>query len=65
MSGEVGGGDHPPPLQSFAYRGDENLPPMWRPAMFEQENALPGAELHFAVHDWHGLAGACEDHADM
>ena len=35
------------------------------PAMFEKENALPRAELHFAVHNRYGFAGACQDHADM
>ena len=33
--------------------------------MFEQENALPGSELHFAVNNRQSLAGACQNHADM
>ena len=33
--------------------------------MFEQENALPGSELHFSIDNRHGLAGARQDHADM
>ena len=32
--------------------------------MFEQENALPGSELHFSIDNRHGLAGARQDHAD-
>ena len=33
--------------------------------MFEQENALPGSELHLTIDNRHGLAGARQDHADM
>ena len=33
--------------------------------MFEKENALPGAELHFAINNWHGFAGPRQNHADM
>jgi hypothetical protein len=33
--------------------------------MFEKENALPGSELHFAIGNWHGLARACQNHADV
>jgi len=33
--------------------------------MFEQENALPGSELHLAIDDRHGLTGACQDHTDV
>jgi hypothetical protein len=38
---------------------------MRRAAMFEKENALPRSELHFSVHNWHGLAGVRQDHADV
>jgi len=31
--------------------------------MFKQENALPRAKLHSAIHNWYGFTGACEDHA--
>ena len=33
--------------------------------MLKEENALPGSELHFSVHNRHGPAGAREDHADV
>jgi hypothetical protein len=33
--------------------------------MFKQENALPGAKLHSAIGNWHSLAGARHDHADV
>ncbi len=33
--------------------------------MFEQENALPGSELHLTIDNRHGLAGSRQDHADM
>jgi len=33
--------------------------------MFKEENALPRAELHSAVSNRNGFAGACEDHADV
>jgi hypothetical protein len=33
--------------------------------MFEQENALPGTKLHLAIRNWHGLAGARQDHPDV
>ena len=38
-------------LQSFADRGDKDFSPMRCAAVFEQENPLPGAELHFSVHN--------------
>lgn len=53
------------PLQSFANRGDKDFSPMWCAAVFEKENALPCSELHFSVHNRHGLARAGENHADM
>ena len=33
--------------------------------MFEEENALPCAELHFSIDDGHGFAGARQYHADV
>ena len=33
--------------------------------MFEEENALPGPEMHFAINNRHRLAGARQDHADV
>jgi hypothetical protein len=49
----------------FANNGDEEFSPVGRATMFEQENALPGSELHLAIDNRHGLAGARQDHADM
>jgi len=34
----------------FADDRDGNFSPVWRAAMFEQENALPRAELYFSIH---------------
>lgn len=34
-------------------------------AVFEKENALPGAELHFSVSDRYGFAAARQDHPDV
>jgi hypothetical protein len=31
---------------------------MWRAAMFKQENALPGSELHSSIANRHSLACA-------
>jgi hypothetical protein len=33
--------------------------------MFEEENALPGAKLHIAIHNRHCLAGARQNHSDV
>jgi len=33
--------------------------------MFEEEDALPRSELHFSVHNWHGLARVRQNHADV
>jgi len=33
--------------------------------MFEQENALPGSQLHFPLDNWHCFAGPREYRADM
>jgi hypothetical protein len=49
----------------FANDRDEDFSPVGRATMFEQENALPGSELHLTVDDRNGLAGARQDHADM
>src|SRR6266481_2480802 len=51
--------------RSFADHGDENVPPVRGAAMFEQENALPCAELHFSIDYRHGFTGARQYHADM
>jgi hypothetical protein len=44
---------------------DENLSAVRRATMFEQKNALPCAELHLTIEDRHGLAGTCQNHADV
>ena len=49
----------------FANNGDEDFSPVRCATMFEQENALPGSELHLTIDNRHGLAGARQDHADM
>ncbi len=49
----------------FANNGHEEFSPVRCATMFEQENALPGSELHLAIDNRHGLAGARQDHADM
>jgi len=54
-----------PPLHSFADHGDENFPPVSGAAMFEQEHALPCAELHFSTDYRHSFTGARQYHADM
>ena len=33
--------------------------------MFEKEYSLPGAELHFSLHDRNCFARACQHHADV
>jgi hypothetical protein len=38
---------------------------MLRASVLEEENALPRAELHLAIDNWHGLAGARQDHSDV
>jgi hypothetical protein len=38
---------------------------MWRAAVFEEKNALPGSQLHFSIDNWHGLARARQHHADV
>ena len=53
------------PMDLFADYGDEDFSPVRRAAMFEQKNPLPGTELHFVVHDRHGLAGTRQHHSDM
>ena len=54
-----------PPLQSFADRGDEDSPRVRCASMFEQENTLPGAELHFVIQNRHGLTGMCQHHPNV
>jgi hypothetical protein len=49
----------------FTNDREENFSPMRRATMFEQENALPGSELHFTIANRHSLAGARQDHANM
>ena len=49
----------------FANDADEDFSPVGCATMFEQENALPGSELHLTIDNRHGLAGARQDHADM
>src|SRR5207248_2222585 len=49
----------------FANNSDEEFSPVGRATMFEQENALPGSELHLTIDNRHSLAGARQDHADM
>ena len=49
----------------FANNGHEEFSPVRCATMFEQENALPGSELHLTINNRHGLAGARQDHADM
>src|SRR5436309_4202868 len=49
----------------FANNSDEEFSPVGRATMFEEENALPGSELHLTINNRHGLAGARQDHADM
>src|SRR5438876_8588813 len=49
----------------FANNGHEEFSPVRCATMFEQENALPGSELHLTIDNRHGLAGARQDHADM
>jgi hypothetical protein len=41
----------------FADSRNQDFSPVGRATMFEQENALPGSELHFAINNRHGLAG--------
>ena len=38
---------------------------MWRAAMFEEENALPGAEVHLTIDNRDGFASAREHHANV
>ena len=51
--------------RSLTNRRDVNFPPVRGPAMFKEENSLPGAELHFAVNNGDGFTGACKDHPDV
>ena len=49
----------------FANNRHGKSSPMWRAAMFEQENALPRSELHFLIHNRNCLTGARQCHPDM
>lgn len=49
----------------FSDNGDENFSSMRCATMFEQENALPGPQLHCAISNRHGFARARQNHADM
>jgi hypothetical protein len=49
----------------FSDNHNENLSLMRRATMFEKENALPGAELHFTIDNRDGLASARQDHANV
>jgi len=49
----------------FSDYSHENFSPVGCTTMFEQKNALPGSELHFAIDNGHRLAGACQDHANV
>lgn len=33
--------------------------------VFEEKNSLPGAKLHFSIDNRHGLARACQHHANV
>jgi hypothetical protein len=43
----------------------ENFSLMGRAPMFKQENALPGSELHFSIHNRYCLIGARQCHPDV
>jgi len=49
----------------FANDCDQHISPVGCATMFEQENALPGSELHFGINNRYGFAGARQDHADV
>jgi len=49
----------------FADKCERDLSPMRGAAVFEQENTLPRAKLHFAVNNRHGFAGTRQDHANV
>lgn len=49
----------------FTNDGDKDFSPVGCATMFEQENALPGSELHLTIDNRHGLTGARQDRADM
>ena len=52
-------------LQLFAHDGDEQFSPVWSASVLKKENPLPRPELHFSVHNRHGLASACQHHSDV
>src|SRR4029077_13412796 len=49
----------------FANDGDEDFSQVGCATVFEQENALPGSELHLTIDNRHGLAGTRQYRADM
>ena len=49
----------------FADDGDRNVSPVRRAPVFEQKNALPGAEVHFSINDRHCLARSRQCHFDV
>ena len=53
------------PPYLFADDCDPYFSSVGRATMLEQENALPRSQLHFAINNRHGLAGARQDHADV
>ena len=65
MERRIEKGAHGPLLQLFANGGDEHSSPVRRAAMFKKEDALPRAQLHFALHNRHRLAGASQHHSDV
>ncbi len=49
----------------FADHGDDDLPVMRSTAVFEQEDSLPGAELHFRLRHGNHFARAGQRHANV
>ena len=49
---------------SHSHHRNADRPPLCRETVFEEENALPSAELHPAFRDRNALAGAVEHHPD-
>jgi len=52
-------------IQLFAHDSEEESSPVRSASVLEKENTLPGAELHFSVHNRYGLAGAGKNHANV
>jgi hypothetical protein len=53
------------PTKSFTNHCDGNFSPVRRTTMLEQEYALPGSKLHFAVNNRDDLACPRQGHSDM